>query len=256
MHDLFHARNGEGQDSVATLKRDDEVRILSAADVVFAIQEEERRFVDTHVRSTRAVLVPMPAQVASDPSPGADDSVLFVGSNTAPNSVGLAWFLERVWPSVRLDRPNCVLNVAGTVNRAFEGRATEGVRFLGLVPDLSSLYSQAGVVISPLTFGSGLKIKLVEGLAAGKAMIVTSTTLQGVEPLCCEAVICTDDPQEFASSLVRACSDGEVRRSLACQALACATRHFSVIIAHEDLRQWAKNVAGLTPAEVGLPRLH
>src|SRR5690606_3854767 len=116
---------------------------------------------------------PMPARAEDQPSPGEDDRVLFVGSNTAPNTVGLAWFLEEVWPEVLKRRPSCRLDVAGSVERGFDARDQRGVRFLGLVDDLAPLYRRAGVVVSPLTFGSGLKIKLIEAMAQGKAVVAT-----------------------------------------------------------------------------------
>lgn len=239
MHDLFHARAGEGRDSVAIVSCEDEVRMLGAADTVLAIQKEEAAFVAAQVADTRAVLVPMPAEIAHEPAPGEDDRLLFVGSNTAPNTVGLGWFLENVWPILRRERPGCVLEVAGTVDRGFEGEVPQGVRFLGLVPDLAPIYRDAGVVISPLTFGSGLKIKLVEALAAGKAVVASSITLQGVADRCGDAVVCTDDAREFAGALARLAGDREARKVLAERALGCAARHFSAEIVHRELRDWA-----------------
>lgn len=239
MHDLFHTRAGGGKDSVAIVSRDDEVRMLGAADVVLAIQQEEAAFVAAKVPGTRAVLVPMPAEIATSPAPGEDDRLLFVGSNTAPNTVGLGWFLEQVWPAIRQARPACVLEVAGTVHRGFEGPVPEGVHFLGLVPDLAPLYRDAGLVISPLTFGSGLKIKLVEAMAAGKAVVATSITLQGVADRCGEAVICTDDAAEFAGAATRLAGDRTARANLAERALASAASNFSAATVHRELRDWA-----------------
>lgn len=241
MHDLFHTREGGGKDSVASVTRKDEVRLLGAADVVLAIQDEERRFVEANVPGTKALLVPMPADLSACPQPGLDDTVLFVGSNTAPNSVGLKWFLAEVWPMVLRARPNRTLLVAGTVNRAFEDNCDKSVHFLGMVPDLAPLYRDAGVVISPLTFGSGLKIKLVEALAAGKAVVATSTTLQGVREQCEASVICTDDAGEFAEALIRLSIERDTREALAASALACAERNFSASMVHRELRDWLED---------------
>jgi len=51
MHDLFHARAGEGQDSVALVDRDHEISMLTKADAVIAIQVTEESFIKDHVRS-------------------------------------------------------------------------------------------------------------------------------------------------------------------------------------------------------------
>ncbi|GAA3789816.1 hypothetical protein GCM10022600_08080 [Qipengyuania pelagi] len=240
MHDLFHSRAGGGADSVAIISREREIALLAEADAIFAIQEAEAAFCRETVPDTETVLVPMPAEPVERVQEGSDDLVLFVGSDTAPNIVGLEWFLDSVWPHVRTKRPDCRLKIAGTVHRAFAGRAWDGVDFLGLVDDLGALYTECGVVISPLTFGSGLKIKLVEALARGKAVIATSVTLQGVEDICRDAVIQTDDATIFADALVDLAGSSHSRRDLAQRALTCAQRNFSPDTTHRDLRNWCE----------------
>ena len=239
MHDLFHAREGGGADSVAQLSRETEIAMLQRAHAVFAIQQEERDFVAREVPGTEAILVPMPALPVANPQVGKANRLLFVGSNTAPNVVGLRWFLDAVWPLLTKSDSDISLDIAGTVNRAFASEGSDPkVRFLGIVPDLEPLYRDAGVVISPLTFGSGLKIKLVEGLAQGKAMVVTTTTLQGVEDICGSATAVADDATLFATHIGRLLADSSARSDLAERALSCAIDHFSANAVHADMRRW------------------
>lgn len=244
MHDLFHARDGGGKDSVALVGRDEELAMLGQAQTIFAIQEAERSFVEANVPGVEALLVPMPAEPASHSEAGEGDRILFVGSHTAPNSVGLEWFFANVWPKVLEQRPGCILEVAGTVNRAFGSDVPPNVRFLGMVPDLDQNYRRTGVVISPLTFGSGLKIKLIEAMARGKAIVATSITLQGVEDECAGALVCTDDADAFAQAVVTLASNADRRRDLADKALARATRCFAADAVHRELRDWASRAAG------------
>jgi glycosyltransferase involved in cell wall biosynthesis len=237
MHDLFHAREGKGEDSVAILSRSQELALLSSADAVLAIQAEEQAFVAEHVPHSQAVLVPMPAEPRPSAQPGQDNRLLFVGSMTAPNVVGLRWFLDEVWPLIRGATPAAQLAVAGTVARAF-AEPPAGVSFLGLVPDLAAEYREAGVVISPLTFGSGLKIKLIEGLAEGKAMVATGITLQGVEGLCEGALLRADGARDFADAVIRLIGDPSQRQALGEAALAVVRENFAAMTAHRDLRAW------------------
>jgi glycosyltransferase involved in cell wall biosynthesis len=244
MHDLFHSRSGGGADSVSVPTREGEIALLSEADTVFTIQQTEQDFVTQSVPNTDAILAPMPANPISAVQPGSDNEILFVGSNTAPNVVGLNWFLDHVWPRVLAARPQARLTVAGTVDRAFAGVAVPNVSMLGMVDDLEPLYSKSGLLISPLTFGSGLKIKLIEALAQGKAMVVTPVTLQGVEDLCRGSVIETDDPAVFAASVTGLLADVERRTALARQALDCADRNFSAARVHAELRAWGQAILG------------
>ena len=232
MHDLFHlwesiSPDGRRLVSAALVDRDTECRLLGRADAVVAIQAAEARFVADHVPRTRVVLAPMAADPVDRPHPGDATSVFFVGSNTAPNVVGLKWFFDNVWPSIRAARPATRLSIAGTVAWAFPNGGPDGVRFLGLVDDLDLLYQETGVVISPLTFGSGLKVKLIEAMAHGKAIVATGVTLQGVEAECADAVARADTPTEFAAKVIALLSNDGARGALAASSLAAARQHFA-----------------------------
>ncbi|MEL7190706.1 MAG: glycosyltransferase family 4 protein [Pseudomonadota bacterium] len=242
MHDLFHARAGGDKDSVALVSREEEIAALSKAGTVFAIQQDEQGFLEQNVPATHPILVPMPAFPVEKPQVGQTDQLLFIGSNTAPNVEGLRDFAESTWPLVLARRPNARLKVAGTMNRAFTNPDYRNVSFLGIVDDLAPLYRDAGVVISPLTFGSGLKIKLVEAMAQGKAMVVSPVTLQGVETVCSPGVQCTSSPDQTADAICDLMEDEAARTDLAAKALSISKDHFSAEAVHADLREWAKNL--------------
>jgi succinoglycan biosynthesis protein ExoO len=247
MHDLFSARAGQfaaGQgDSVAALDEASEIDLLGRADAVLAIQATEAKFVAEKVVGAVPLLVPMAIDSVAAPQPGDGHVLLFVGSNTAPNVHGLEWFVEQVWPAVRAASPRSRLLVAGTVGSAIAS-PPPGVELLGLVDDLAALYRQAGIVVSPLLHGSGLKIKLVEALAHGKASVVTATTLQGVETLVAGAVVQADDAQGFVEAIATLQRDPAARAALAAAALAAARRHFGAEAATADFRAWLAAAGG------------
>lgn len=243
MHDLFHTRDGgKGIDSVASLSREQEIAMLARADAVIAIQADEADFVRSFVPGPDPLLTPMAVHPVPAPQPGEDDTLLFVGSNTAPNVVGLRWFFDEVWPKVRALRPEARLDIAGSVASAFPAGGPPGVRFHGLVRDLAPLYARAGVVISPLTFGSGLKIKLVEALAHGKAVVATSITLQGIAASCTRAIRVADEPAHFAKAIA-ALATAETRAPLARSALDAAVDHFSPHACHGAFIAWLETRA-------------
>jgi len=226
MHDLFSARVRDDVDGVAMLTPAEEWRLLGQADIVLAIQQTEADAVRAALAHTETVIAPHAVRTVPAPQPGNDGSLLFVGSNTGPNISGLHWFFEACWPVIRAARPDMTLDVAGSVARAFHD-APAGVRLLGVVPDLAPLYRDAGVVISPLRAGSGLKIKLIEAMAQGKAIVATTITMQGVEDIAQGAARVTDDPAVFAQAILDLASAPAARADLARAALACAEAHFA-----------------------------
>ncbi len=244
MHDMFSSRPAqfarlEADDSVELLNEAEEIALLAKADAVIAIQADEGRFVSRHLPGKRVIVAPMATTADADPQPGIDGTVLFVGSNTAPNVLGLRWFLDQVWPEVRRAVPGVRLAVAGTVAGQFGPEVGRDVDLLGLVADLAPLYRNAAVVISPLLVGSGLKIKLVEALGHGKATVVTDATIQGVEALVRDCVCLANDPDTFAAKVVALLRDPGRRLELGQAALAVVNQHFSAQACHAEFQAFA-----------------
>jgi succinoglycan biosynthesis protein ExoO len=231
MHDLVSSRASQfdalkSEDSITALSEEEECEKLAAADCILALQPDEAAIVRSRLPNHHVMVVEIGAQPVAEPQPGEDDAVLFVGSAAAPNVDGVRWFIERCWPLIRARRPNARFHVAGTVAQTF-GPPPEGVSFLGHVHDLTPLYRRAGVVVSPLRVGSGLKIKLIQALELGKAVVATSVTLQGVADRLKHAVHVADGAEEFAAGVLSLLNDAEMRVSLANRGLDALARHFS-----------------------------
>ncbi len=243
MHDYFSKRAERFReqhvvDSVTSLEQSAEARLLAQADVIIAIQKLEAEAIQRLLPNRQVVLAPHACSTVPAPQVGDGTTVLFVGSSAAPNVLGLRWFLEGVWPEIRRKIPNCRLMVAGSVAAGFPTEI-EGVQFLGTVPDLAPLYTQAGVVISPLTIGSGLKIKLIEALGQGKAIVATSATTEGCEDEVVQATLQRDDAQAFSDAVVELLADDELRRTKAAQALDVARRLYSSEASYAELLTFA-----------------
>jgi glycosyltransferase involved in cell wall biosynthesis len=239
MHDLFSSRPAQfgplGADQTAgLLDEDTEMAMLGRAGAVIAIQAEEAAKVRRRLPGTPVLLAPMATVPVAAPQVGTGSDLLFIGSNTSPNVDALRWFFDEVWPSVRQATPTARFNVAGNVAASFQA-VPDGVVMLGRVDNLTRLYAEAAVVISPLRGGSGLKIKLIEALGHGKAIVATTTTLQGVADTIGSAVIIADDAQNFAAAIDTLLSDAPLRATYGARALAVVRGHFSPEACYADV---------------------
>lgn len=229
MHDLFFKREKDFaqqglSDNYGQISEADEMFLLGQCGGVIAIQEEEAKQVRVSLPDKLVGVAPIGVEVVGAPQAGDDDLISFVGSNAGPNVLGIKWFLDAVWPRLRSMRPDVRLEIAGSCCDVLQPEP--GVTLLGVVADLAPLYERAGVVISPLTVGSGLKVKLIEGLAAGKAMVVTPTTLQGVPELA-EYVFVEQEPELFASAIAKFLDNRTLRLAIAAEGLAHMKANFS-----------------------------
>ena len=78
------------------------------------------------------------------------------------------------------------------------------IRLLGHVENLAEFYNSVDVVINPVEFGTGLKIKSVEGLAFGKPLITTPEGVVGLGHFLAsptQAIVICHTPDQFVSEL-------------------------------------------------------
>lgn len=184
----------------------EEGRLLARADVVIAIQPDERRELESIAQGRPVVTVGVDVDVISDrPSP-MGSSILLVASDNAMNVKGLEDFLEFAWPLVLRDVPNAEFLVAGSVGDAVDIDDAR-VRRLGRVDDLAALYAKARVVINPAVAGTGLKIKTVEALGQLCPLVAWPSGVDGfggeVRGLCNVA----ENWYDFARAVVRCLRD-------------------------------------------------
>ena len=233
MHDLLSARvqrfreAGLPLDSPA-ISEAEEMRWLSAAESVLAAQESEAKLIRPRV-SSRVLVMPITLRPkALDPERVVPGRCLFVGSNILPNQTGLHFLLESVWPRVRAEVPGATLAVAGTVGESLGegGLQALGVDLLGVVESLEEEYARAAVCVVPLLVGTGIKIKLVEALGFGKAVVSTRVGVEGLEPWASQGVEIADDGEAFAAAIVRLLNDERLRHQRETAALQMAEEHF------------------------------
>jgi glycosyltransferase involved in cell wall biosynthesis len=217
-HDiLFRRMETMGQPEAAKM-RTIEQELLGKAGILVAIQDEEAGVCRTLAPRARVVTVSLAVEVSPEsgaPEPG---RLLFVGSSATHNVDGLNWFLSEVWTDLVNRHPGARLTVCGSVCEKI-GQIPTGVELVGRVTDLAAHYQRAALVIVPLREGSGLKIKLMEALAAGCAVVSTGIGLQGVEFLADEgACLRADSVGDFASQCSLVLTNDARRHALMVQA--------------------------------------
>jgi polysaccharide biosynthesis protein PslH len=126
-------------------------------------------------------------------------SVSFIGSlDWIPNYEGINWFLNEVWPDVHRSFPQLELHIAGrnTPDELYRWSKSK-VLIHGEVRDAREFINQHPMMIVPLLSGSGMRAKILEGMALGKVVITTSMGLEGIDAIHSKEVLVADTPGEF-----------------------------------------------------------
>ncbi|RMD72937.1 MAG: glycosyltransferase, partial [Bacteroidetes bacterium] len=131
-------------------------------------------------------------------------SACFIGSlDWLPNQEGLEWLLTRVWPLVLDKAPEARLHIAG---RNMPGRFRQwkqrGVVVEGEVPSATEFINAHSIMVAPLFSGSGMRVKILEGMALAKAVVTTPLGLEGIEASHEREVLLAEAPEAFAQALI------------------------------------------------------
>ncbi len=204
--------------------------IWRAVDQVLYPSEEEAGFVRLVAPSVGARAVPAFAfaEFGADRTPPEGALMLFVGGFAhAPNYEALAWFVRDVLPLIRTRVPAARLIAAGSsaTDRVWDLAGPDVAIRADVAPaELSRLYASARVAVAPLRFGAGVKLKVVEALAAGVPVVTTTIGAQGLPGLGADVA---DDAVGFADAACRLLADDALWRARCAAHLAYARTRFS-----------------------------
>jgi glycosyltransferase involved in cell wall biosynthesis len=189
------------REELATYRDADGVYLCSVAD--------QRRLLD-EAPGARTLVIPNAADVdyyqprATDPGPDGRTVVFFGLLSYFPNVDGVTYFIEEIWPRVVEAHPQARLKIiGGQAPRSIQALVRSGIELTGFVPDLRPHLAEAAAVVVPLRFGGGTRLKIVEAMAMGKAVVSTTLGAEGIEAIHGRNIIIEDDPAAFAAGINR-----------------------------------------------------
>ena len=193
-----------------TIDPDDERIRLERADVIIAIQENERAVLESLAPAIPIVTSGVDFDVVADPGVPTGAIVLCVASGNPMNRRGLQDFIRFAWPRVRALVPTAELKVVGAVGESI-ALPPAGVSILGQVADLKPLYAACSVVINPAMAGTGVKIKTLEALSYLRPIVTWPNGVDGVTPDVAALCRTVDDWYGFAQAVADILGSGRTR---------------------------------------------
>jgi len=218
-----------------TCSAEEEARELRRAQVLLAIQEEEHKGLAQLTPDRSVVLCEHAYPVAETPreAPPVSTNILFVGNHYEPNVDGLRLFLDRAWPAILEAIPTARFHVCGKVCKAVR-KAPENVLLHGRVAALEPYYDAASVVINPVPYGTGLKIKTVEALCFGKPLVTTPSGIVGL-PETGDLPYIVANVEDMAEPIIALLQDPQARHEWGARALDFARSRFAPEVAYREL---------------------
>ncbi|HEY7725169.1 MAG TPA: glycosyltransferase family 4 protein [Anaeromyxobacteraceae bacterium] len=229
--------------------RREELAAFRAADGICACSAVDQARLLADVPGARTAVVPNAADVErlqprpSDP-PSDGRTVLFFGlMSTVPNVDGVLFLAREIWPRIAARCPEARLKIVGArPPPAVRELAGPRVEVAGLVDDLRPHLAQAAAVVVPLRLGGGTRLKIVEGMAMGKAIVSTTLGAEGIEAVPDREILLADDPEAFAAAVARLLESPALAERMGRAARELAVRRYSWSAAAETLEDFWRQI--------------
>lgn len=242
--DVMHQRckmfHDFGEKHWVNITEQEETQILNLFDVIMAIQSKDAAAFRKMLPGKKIITVYHATEItAHQLNHVLPVRLAYIGTKSPHNRHAIGNFLKTTWPMLHARFNNqVVLNIIGSVCDSLNTPSLpEGVHLIGFTEDLKTVYRDSDIVINPVYFGGGLKIKNVEALCNSKALVTTTVGAEGLEHGIDEAFVVCDAPEATFRKLTQLIRDPSLRQSLSRKALAFAQQNFTDEFAYSELSQ-------------------
>jgi polysaccharide biosynthesis protein PslH len=190
--------------------RREELGTYRDADGVYVCSTADEQRLLNQAPGVRTAVIPNAADVEyyqprpTDPPSDGRTVVYFGLLSTVPNIDGVIHFVRDIWPSIAAANPDARCKIiGGRPAPSLLALAGPRVELTGFVSDLRPHLAAAAVVVVPLRLGGGTRLKIVEAMAMGKAVVSTTLGAEGIEAVPGRDLLVEDQPAAFADAVHR-----------------------------------------------------
>ena len=164
-------------------------------------------------------------------------SIFHIGAlDWSPNQEGLLWFFYDVWLKIHEKHPEMKFYLAGrNAPDWFIKKIPESVTYLGEIESAYDFMNSKAIMIVPLFSGSGMRIKIIEGMALGKTIITTSVGTEGIDSTKNQNILIANKTEDFISAINKVVSNFEFFEQIGKNAITFANENFNNKIISKSL---------------------
>jgi polysaccharide biosynthesis protein PslH len=230
------------REELETYRDADGVYLCSAAD--------ERRLLD-EVPGALTTVIPNAADVEyyqprpTDP-PSDGHTVVFFGLlSYVPNIDGVIHFIRDIWPHIAEAHPEARCKIiGGRPPPSLLALAGPRIELTGFVSDLRPHLAAAAAVVVPLRLGGGTRLKIVEAMAMGKAIVSTTLGAEGIEAVPWRDILIEDEPAAFADAVSRLLAEPSLAARIGQSARQLAVDRYAWSGAAQALEGFYRQILG------------
>ena len=183
----------------------DEIKIMKLSDRTIVVSEFEQGLLNSLIPDNNSVVIPLTSEIpGSHVGFNLRHDIVFIGEFLhKPNVDAVLYFVKEIWSLIANQLPKCKFLVVGSnVPDEIRELASETIKIVGFVQDLSEVFSTCRISVAPLRFGAGIKGKIITSMSYGVPCVGTSIAVEGMGLTDEENIVVRDSPQEFAAGVI------------------------------------------------------
>ncbi|MDQ8005705.1 MAG: glycosyltransferase family 4 protein [Pedobacter sp.] len=146
-----------------------------------------------------------------------------------PNKEGLEWFLDEIWPDIEELSGELRFYIAGkNMQKQFFDYDSDNLIVEGEVFDAVDFINSKAIMIVPLLSGSGMRVKIIEGMVMQKCIIATSMAADGIDCKHGRDILIADTPDEFYRAILKCITHPNKWQEIGRNARKTAEKHHEV----------------------------
>ena len=210
----------------------EEVNLTRGAVRLIAVNDTEAKLLSRgsglHCSVVGHTLAPRPTQ-----KPPTDRSgLLFVGAiheENSPNEDSILWFAQEILPLIRanISLDLTVVGINNSERVAALDSEDDGIRIIGMAPDLNEFYNRARVFIAPTRFAAGIPLKVSDAASRGLPVVATSLLANQLQWTDQKELLVADSPELFAQRCIELHEDLALWNRLSKNGIAAVKRDHS-----------------------------
>lgn len=227
-----------------------EKSVLDRLDGVVAITGKDANYFRSSKPGLAVIDIPFGIDAATDNStmtvePTRGFKLFHLGSmNWMPNQEGIKWFLNEVWPDLHTRYPELTFSLAGRAMPQWLCKLQmPGVFVDGEVPDALAYMQQHDAMIVPLFSGSGIRIKIIEGMLAGKTIITTPVGAEGINFTPGKELLIANDAPGFVRAIEMLIAKPIAYQEIGCHARELVLKEHNNALLMEKLTNFYSSLA-------------
>lgn len=186
-----------------------EAKVLESVDLMVAISERDRNIL-RQVYDLNSITIPTGLNEYRYPTPKPPEfpSLFFIGAlDWMPNQEGITWFIDHVYSRLREKQPGIKLHIAGRnapdwLEEKFRSFSNKGIQYHGEIDNAYEFMNRYAIFVSPLLTGSGIRIKILEGMMMQRVIVSTSIAAEGIPASDRNNILIADSPLEMMNTIL------------------------------------------------------